>query len=100
VEEAWRLLDELVTEEHQAPDDEGYTETDPDVLDDVSLAAEESLPVDAHGTPEALARLAACRSALTLEYYGRIYETKPSGVVKVASSRRRTPLREIRWARS
>ncbi len=74
VTEAWQLLDGLLSEESKAPDDEDYVELD--VLDDLSLEAEGSLPVDARGRPEALERLAACRSTLTLEYYGRIFEAK------------------------
>jgi hypothetical protein len=46
------------------------------VLDDVTMFADESLvPPDASGTKEVMERAANCRSSITLDYYGRIYET-------------------------
>jgi len=75
VQETWDLIEGLVTEPEEDADDDGYGVLD--VFDDVSLVAEGALPRSARGAPEALERIASCRSALTLEYYGRIFEKQP-----------------------
>jgi hypothetical protein len=59
VERANELIDELVGNPDEA-DDDGYTELE--VFDDVTLSVEESVPEGA----------AKCRSAITLDYYGRV----------------------------
>jgi len=69
VKEALRLLDAL-SEDPDLDDEE-----DLGVLDDVTLSVGGSLPTDPRGAPEAVERAAKCRSALTIDYYGRIAET-------------------------
>jgi hypothetical protein len=71
VKEVQARLDELAEGPHD--DEEGMTELD--VLDDVSMFADESLPPDARGAKDVVERAAKCRSAVTIDYYGRIYET-------------------------
>jgi hypothetical protein len=73
VEEAEARLDELA--ENPEADEDGTTELE--ILDEVTMVVDESLPRDARGTPETLERAAKCRSAVTIDHYGRVHETTP-----------------------
>lgn len=71
VNDANALLDEL-TEAPEEPDDDGYTSLE--VLDDVDFFCDDALPRDATGPAETLERAAKCRSAVTIDHYGRVYD--------------------------